>query len=304
MLRLTDGQLLPGEAISNARPEDDTLAWNHVWLGRLDVPLDRIRFLRLASRPIALTPGDGDRLLLANGDRLDGLVISLGDPISLEVTDDTGSQIIDVPLRRVAALSMITPPRDPVGRRVWFRDGSLLDVRSVRVGDDGFVRMDGDWFVDKSGVDSVPLDRIAAVLFHSDRMVPLASLAPSRIDGAEGRYFVPPPAVTSVNAPLGLAGIEFRGPLIARYATPKGATRFAAEARLPLGAHEWGDFDLIVHDDDRVVFRTPLNREFPTATINVPLDGSELTIEMTPRRFGPIQDRLVLDGAMVGVGRD
>jgi hypothetical protein len=72
---------------------------------------------------------------------------------------------------------------------------------------------------------------------------------------------------------------------------------------VPESARLWGDFELIVRDDDREVHRSHLNAATPTVSINVALTGSELTIELTQGEHGPILDRLVLARAMLLVDR-
>ena len=96
-----------------------------------------------------------------------------------------------------------------------------------------------------------------------------------------------------------LKRIEYRGPLVVRYALPANCRRLAAEATLPECDRVWGDYELIVRDDDEEVHRVRLNAEHPTDAINVPLSGSELTIELTRGANGPIQDLLILSRAML-----
>ncbi|MHC4992956.1 MAG: hypothetical protein ACYTGC_18435, partial [Planctomycetota bacterium] len=125
MLLLADGQRLPGRAVSDAAPDaQDKLAWDHDRLGRMLVELDEIRFLRLHPDAPMIEPGDADQVLLANGDRLEGFVVSLGDPISIEVDTDSGTNVVDVPLDRAAAVAMVTPQRRTDKPRLWLRDGT------------------------------------------------------------------------------------------------------------------------------------------------------------------------------------
>ena len=80
-----------------------------------------------------------------------------------------------------------------------------------------------------------------------------------------------------------------------RYLLPPQAKRLAAEALVPLEARAWADFEFIIRCDDQEVFRQRMNADTPNAAINVPLRGSELTIELTEGAHGPIQDRLRLN---------
>ena len=68
---------------------------------------------------------------------------------------------------------------------------------------------------------------------------------------------------------------------------------------LPPSARRWGDYEMIVYDDDRPVFRAHLTAAAPRATVNVELTGTELNISLEPGANGPIQDELILERAML-----
>lgn len=301
LLELTDGQRLPGQAISNGRRSDQAVAWNHPWLGRLDVPLSLVRRVRLLPEAPDVEPGDSDAVILANGDRQEGFVLSMGDPISLEVEAPGGRAVIDLPLHRVAAVAIVAPRREPAGRRVWLRDGTKIDVKSIRVGDDGLVRLTGrvSWLMPDTQSSPLPLEDVAAMLFEPGHLVPLAGLTPTRVEGPDSRYAVPAPRRTLADAPLDLAPLELSGPMTVHFAVPAGAQRFAARAVLPESARRWGDFDLIVRDQGKVVLQERMNGARPEVEVGVSLTGGELTIELTEGLHGPIQDTAVLHQAML-----
>ena len=295
-LRLADGQRFPGQALSGARVAEGVFVWSQSsWLGRLRVPLERIASVTLSGSATVPSPGEADVLVLANGDRVEGFVTALGDPISLEVPNDLdrGSSVIDLPLGRVAAVRMVTPRQRPTGQRLWFIDGTVVDVQQVTLGDDGFYRLYGVPFAEEPP-DRVALEAVAAVLFDPDALVAFSSLVPRRVEGPVTRYVVPHPAVLDDHAPLSLSRVEFRGPVTAHYVLPAGAAYFAAEAQLPESSRAWGDCLLKVRSDDREVFSQRLNAETPTTVIGVRLTGSTLTIEVTEGSAGPIHDRVIL----------
>ena len=302
---LADGQRLPGELAQGANPPADTLAWTHPWLGRIDVPLDSIATALLNGHASAPPPAQLDVVLLANGDHQEGLILALGsDSITLEVDRAGARQNIDIPLNIVAAITTVAPQKKPASasKRVWFDEGTVLDVQSIGVGDDGFVRLSGSALVSGTQPTRVGLAQVAAVLLDPRGMVPLASIAPARIEGPPTRYVLPKPALVDPGAPLGLSAIEFRGPIVARYMMPVGAQRFTAEAELPRGALAMGDFELVVRSNDTEVFRTRLSSTTPHAVINVPVNstgGRELTIELLEGAGGPIQDQLILQRPML-----
>ncbi|MHC4099547.1 MAG: hypothetical protein ACYS15_01225 [Planctomycetota bacterium] len=301
-LRLADGQRFPGEALSGARPEDGVLVWiQSSWLGRMEVPLDRIESVTFVGGATVPAAGDADTLQLANGDRLEGLVTALGDPITVEVLngDSSGPQTIELPLDRVVSARMVTPAQEPKGRRLWLMDGTVVDVEDVMLGDDGFFRLEGMPLVVDDQARRVEVGAVVGVQFESRGLIPFAEIAPSRVDGPPTRYVVPAPAVLDEFAPLGLGRVEFRGPISVQYQLPAGSAYLSAEAALPVKARSWGDCELVIREDDQQIFSTRLNAERPSAVIGLPLDGSRLTVEVTEGSGGPVQDQVVLLRALV-----
>jgi hypothetical protein len=298
-LRLADGQRLPGLPATSAPASGDMLVWTHPWLGRVDVPLDRVAAATFRPNVPLPTTGEADVVRLGNGDRLEGFITSLDRGITIEVEGNGPIREAQIPFERVAALALITPPQPARGQRVWFRDGTVLEVKRLEIGDDGWVRVTTLWASDQVDPVRVRLSDIVGVLFDPDALVPLGSLTPSGVEGTAVRYELPAPKSLDEGAPLGLGGVEYRGPYVVRYALPSGARRFAADAMLPPMARTWGDVELIVRDDDNEVFRARLSGEHPMATINVALRGSELTIELDQGANGPIQDRVLLQRAVL-----
>ncbi|MHC4709039.1 MAG: hypothetical protein ACYTA3_01070, partial [Planctomycetota bacterium] len=96
----------------------------------MEVPLDRIESVTFVGSASVPAPGDADTLQLANGDRLEGFVTALGDPITVEVLNGGGSDLktIELPLDRVVSVRMVTPAQEPSGRRLWLVDGTVVDV--------------------------------------------------------------------------------------------------------------------------------------------------------------------------------
>jgi hypothetical protein len=298
-LRLSDGQRFPGQALSGAPRGEGVLAWNQSsWLGRMEVKIDQIESVTFAGAPVP-PHGESDVLLLVNGDRVEGFITAIGDPITLELSGDDGrTRVVELALERVAALRMVAPAQAPSGQRVWLADGTVFAARDVLLGEDGFFRVDGVAFCDEPAR-RIEREGVAAVLFDPKALVPLAALAPRRVDGPAGRYVVPPPRALQDNAPLGVAAVEFRGPLAAQYVLPVGAAHFQADVQLPVLARTIGDCDVVVLDDGHEVFRARLNARHPSASIAVPLSGSILTIEVREGSSGPIQNRVVLNRAAI-----
>lgn len=303
LLELTDGQRLPGDATNNTNEDSDVLAWRHPWLGRLQVPIDDIASVRFQRGAPLPNPGEADAVLLTNGDRLEGFIASLADPILLELEDGADVRVLEIPRRNVASVRMVSPTRQPSGRRAWLADGTIVDFRTVEVEESGRVRLTTVWHDREAAPTRLMIMELAAILFDSTRLLPLAGIQPLSVDGPVTRYEVPPPQVLNEAAVLGLSPIEYRGPLVARYLLPHGATRFAAEAVLPPSSRAWGDYELIVRDHHNERFRRRMNADDPIALINIELPsdsgGSELTIELVEGTYGGIQDRVILNWPML-----
>ncbi|HRP63249.1 MAG TPA: hypothetical protein PK400_08155, partial [Phycisphaerales bacterium] len=265
VVHLIDGQRFTGQPAINIAGNSDVLEWDHPLIGAVRLPLDEIEsviFKRGFGLP-PLSPGaaarEADALLLTNGDVLTGFILSLNDPVSIEMeTEGAPAREVRIPLARVASAAMVSSARavrQHTGGRVWLFDGSIIDAQRIIVADDGLVRFDVTRRASASSSARVAVSDVAGILFDSSRLASLASLPPPQVEGPETRYTIPVPAATEPLAVLGLSPIEFRGPLLARYALPEGASRFAATALLPASSRQWGDYELVIRNDGREVWR-------------------------------------------------
>jgi hypothetical protein len=299
MLILANGQRLPGAPASDSSDAGDVFTWRHPWLGETSVTLDHIAALRLARAHPLPPAGESDVVILANGDRLDGFITRINGGITLEF-DDPDAPALELPLDRIAACRFITPPVDRIGARLCFRDGTAIDGRGLRFGDDGFVHLDP--FIARAR--PVPLSRRiddvdAILLGGASHLVPLASLSLTDLTAPPTRYSAPPPTVSDDPAPLDLRPVAFSGPLTARYALPPNARRFAARVVMPPDAHELGDLELIIRIDDVERLRATINRSAPVLGVNLEAAGTVMTIELAPGLNGSINDRIVFERAMI-----
>ncbi len=298
LLRLADGQRFPGQAFSGASGADGVLVWDQsTWLGRMEVPLQRIESVAFTEGAAIPRMGDGDRLRLANGDRLEGLVTALGDPILMEVAEN-GRRTIQIPLDRAASVRMVTPRQTPSGRRLWLIDGTIIDVSAIEVGDD-VLRPGGLPFVSQQPTKPLSISSLVAVLFDTEGLVPFAALDPVSLKGPATRYVVPRPEPLDDLAPLGLARVLLKGPISIRYELPSAPSYLMAEARLSPEARTWGDCELLIRDEGREVFRARLNGDNPVVSIGVTIHGTHLEIEIAEGANGPIYDHVILHRAMV-----
>ncbi len=301
LLILSSGQRFPGKALSGAASNNDVFVWNHARFGRIEVPLDRVRTVLLTADAKPSSSGSADLVVLRNGDEVGGFVSALGNPLIIDDISNEDQEVsTEISLDSVASVNIVTPNRKPTGQRIWLSDGTVLDVKHVLIGDDGIVQLIRPDMI--GGEFQLPLSSIAAIMFDSSSMTPFASLSAMQVKGPSTRYVVKHPMVLDESSPLGLSRVELRGPLSVSYALPEsesGQLQFTAHAQLPPAAGQWADFELVLRDDDREVFRARLNNSQQSASINVVLTGSVLSIQITEGEYGPIQDNVVLHRAML-----
>ncbi|HWB21130.1 MAG TPA: hypothetical protein VG711_12580 [Phycisphaerales bacterium] len=298
VLTLNDGQRFPGEVVSGETPSADIVAWNHPRLGRLSIPINLIASVTFQPGAQIPTSGSSDVLLLSNGDRLEGFILSIADTISIELSSPAGStahQVSHIPLSRAVAATMVAQNRPAVGRRIWLEDGTVLDVSTLTVGLDGQVRIASPFIPqDPQHPVLVPIQNVSAVLLVPRAIVPLASIKPLDVSGPSTRFMIPPPRVMDAFAPLQASRISMSGPLKVRYPLPAHSRRFSATASLARDAQVFGDCDLVISCDGKELSRTHLSPDQPAAAINVPAAGAEMTIDLMPGANGSIQDHVIL----------
>ena len=295
-IHFTNGQVFPGNIIASG----DQLQWRHKRLGEFNIDLDDVRSLRLIEGveiPKALT---SDVIMLANGDRLEGLVMDLADPLPIEREDDDGTlSTIEVPLERVAAVSLVNPPTSPSGVRIWLSDGTVFDTEQVRVGDDGYAQFIRP-LVSETRELELAVEYLRGVLFDPRRVVPLASLR-AKVDAgsAEGlRAWSPDPVAGQGTWPLDAPELRIDGPSRTSWQLPVSGCTFAATAELPINA-PLGVFDLVVRDGDREIQRTRMDRDNPLVRIVHRLESRELQLELEMSTSGPVHNDLVLHEAIL-----
>ncbi len=301
VLELADGQRLPGEYASTGGDED-SIVWSHPVFGRLAINLDRVAHavLRDANRNAGATtrtdsaiPSDQDQLILANGDRITGFVISMGDPIEIEVGDD----IFEIPAERVSSVRLANPPAAMNGLVVWLDDGSVVVVAAI----DGHDGESIELALPSGQTGVFPVDSLDAVAFRAGRLQGLASMEPitqaplgERYEGQPTRILNDP--VYQSSGQLRAPDIEIPGPMRIEWNIPEGARRFATIAEMPFDAIPWGDCVLSVHVDSIEQASQRINADNPRFEINIPIEpgARTLTISVDPGAWGPINDRITL----------
>lgn len=302
LLHLRDGRRIPGDLSGVPAASADAVAWVRTPVGDMDVPLEDIRLLvpSLLQDPGAFDLADGDRVVLTNGDRLDGFVDAITDRLSVLVGEGADERRVEVPLDRVAAVRLVASAAEPGTMRAWFADGLVIDAASIRAGEIEDNPRSLDVELDGRTVlgDRLPvgLGDLTAVVLDTGRIRGLAELEIDRIEAVGPRHHLQPPQVLEPMAAAGLGTLELRGPVAVRWIVPDDAIRFTAIASMPEVARQWGDLELVVLDGREERLRTTVNAMHPEVVIDVPLSAADrrLTIRLESGRHGPVMDRVRL----------
>jgi hypothetical protein len=311
---LADGQRFAGHPMG--RPGDGAiLEWSNpdfVDHGIMPIPLELVRRITLgptARAPKEMQAGARDVLVLVNGDTLDGFVESIGDPTRI----GHDGAAVDIPLERIAEIRLGGPAVPPSGLMIWLASGSVARVSSLSTDGSSELKvilapMDSTGSGTESLRADLPLARLHAAAFDMARLAPLAAIAPSRQEGSPERVFSEPLRIgPALGAVLGAPDIEFPGPMTVSWTLPAGAERLGGVAELPEACRTWGDCILVMTigtREPREVFRARLSAESPRAEFNIALpapsgSGSVLTATVEAGLYGPIQDRVVLERAVL-----
>jgi hypothetical protein len=292
---------------------DGALRWMHPWLGPIAIDLEATRSISIdgSSPDSANGPSaDADRVRLANGDLIEGLVAEVDREIGIESIAD--GSVRRVPLEVVSRIDFLDSPRPPGSVRLEARDGTVVDVESIRTspsslrdanrrGEPPTIELIRRSSTSVSGPDpvSIPLHDFSAMLIAPSRTTMLAALAP-KVEGVVGsdRSWLPAPSTGDRTAPIAQQDVELSGPIRVRYELPRG-TVLSSVATLPDTMRRFGDFELRILDGSREVLRHRFSREEPRVSIATMIESGELVIELHEGLHGPVQDRLLLESPIL-----
>lgn len=297
-IMLRSGERIPGSLIVEPGPPGETFTWRHRRFGSFEISLDDLDSMipRTSRDPGPVELDGGDRVVLANGDLIDGFIAAIGSVVEVEREGDDGDlSILEMPIERVAAIRLVAGERDePKPTRAWFTDGTVLDLTAISVDEDAGLEMASPRIEAK--VSLFGLRELAALVLDTRRLISLAGLEIVSVEPIGPRHHAPEPQALEPFAGAMLGPIELAGPVAVTWDLPDGARRFAAEAVLPEQARAWGDLDLVILDGREERMRQRIDGDNPAVLIDVPLSGVErrLTIRLEPGRWGPVMDRIEL----------
>ncbi|MFK7959243.1 MAG: hypothetical protein AB8G96_01855 [Phycisphaerales bacterium] len=304
LLRMRDGQHFPGTVAREPSEDPDVLSWVHPQLGRQNLPIEDIAsvLFRVAEAPGEIELSGGDRVVLRNGDRLDGFIMSIGAEVVVQQEDASGDvRDVNVPLRRVAGLRLVADAAEPGDRRMWFDEGTVLDIDDLTAPAASSISVSRPGSGTPITLEGIDLEDVAAIVFDMDALVPLAALPVERIEPLDGRYRAEAPQLLQPRVAAQLGAVTLTGPASVTWTLPEPNGRFLADVTIPEGARDWADLEFVVLDGREERMRVRLNRANPSAPIDVRMASSDrrLTIRLETGRHGAVQDRVELTLARV-----
>jgi hypothetical protein len=292
-LELTNGEKWIG---SLAGAAGESLTWTVAGSLPREAPLDRVRIAAI-NGPIdgAGWAGVEDRVVLLNGDLVDGFIASIGEAVLIE----SGSGVIEVPVDRAAGVLLANPPTPPSGALAWLHDGSVIQATSVEIAVTGRVSL-GLGSEAPEATHQAPATDVLALLFAPGLITGLAELEPASISFPPERLWARAPAARAP-AQLGVGDLDLVGPVTLVWDLARPAARLGATATLPPAMWAWGDCEIVVRAGDGTeLLRERLRADRPTVEINVPLGGARrVSIEVASGAGGPVQDGVVLLRPMI-----
>jgi len=312
---LASGERLPGVAEANA----SGLRWVQRALGAIELPTTELRWVSFDGAPPIAGSVDADVVRLRTGDRLEGFVSSLADPLVLEAR--TGGTETKLPLAGVQSIAFVTPeaPKRGAMRRVWLIDGSVIDASSVVLQENGSLRLEGVQMSRGPSV-SVPLMALAAIA--GDQPAEAIAMRSMQCNANEQshalRYQVTPPdrmewpsrrprmasspTVGSADDgawPLTLPAIGFDGPATLRIDITEPAV-FVGRLVVPRDRILHGCFEVIMRTGGREHARTLMDASRPAFDFVIEVEPPSIEIEIVDVGDGAVQDGLVIErGALI-----
>lgn len=311
LITLRDGQVIRGSIIEPGVPDElaiSLIAGRHVH-GEAHLPLERVmRVVDQDAPPPTQAPGEllDDLVITRTGDRITGFIEALG-PVT-RITQQSGPEL-EIETQRIESILIANTPAPEPGVYLGFSDREILRAMSIEYEAQQPITIEVDatslglsdtgnavWVFDTGSLRSLRVVRPAT------RVLALAELDPARVQATGDRDWAPTPTPLDrgANHPA-LGSLDLHSPVRLFYRLPEGTARFAAGIEAPI--EQWTDCIVRVlgvsGSDQRVLFEQRLNRESPTAELNiaVPARSTELIIEIDPGEYGPIQDRVLLHRA-------
>ena len=303
---LGDGQILRGHLVDVIN-DGQTLVWLNAKVGRLNVPIDAIRLLDFGASAegegVVLPLGDSDGVVFRNGDRLDGFVQGF-DAAGVNFTPASSNQPMTLPWAECQRVELGTGWKLPEHGDYLLRlaDGSRVLCASASF-------MQEQWLFTPvlaaapSPACELPAKEVEQLDIYAGGRV-MAELWQLPLERGASQAFG---LTTPVQADA--ASLRMQAPLRWSLSLPAGARllwmRGEVDANAAGDAAKWIDFDWRVSVDREPgsAVTRHLSAAEPQAEIRLPLTTPAVQIELTPGKYGPLMDRLIVTQGVVVIER-
>ena len=296
MLLLVDGQRLRGRWVG-ASEDGQSVRWRHDLLGEVEMPIEQIVAFDLHQTLMDDGRRVRDRIQLANGDVVEGLLESVTD-VAMIIRPAGARSSLTLPMERVGRVLLANPVAPALALPVLvLRDGSRLIGQDIGVLDRQANLIEPRLSLTSPDIPLAMVQRIdmaqAAV-----RLVELTDLPMTVIEGGD--------VLGLPMAPIQQAGqLQFHAPVHMQWTLPDGAVRVRLVVALDLpeqgslSSRGWADVTLELQSDGRLLDESHLYDAQPEATFVADVRGLNVSLNVGVGANGPILDRLRFAQALV-----
>ncbi len=297
-LVLADGQRIRGSLQIGA----DGARWKSRWMPLQPVRAEGTRAIVLkgATAPAAT---EADVVVLANGDRLDGIVAGVdGAGVRLERGVGTDRSETLLPWERVRSVSFVGAAEPEPQVRAWLADGSVVGG-AAGTWTTGDVLQIGPAPGSTVGTRiNLPRAAIVGVSRGGACVQPLAALVPALSeapDGAGLRYSLAAPARAEGQWPLDAPPLEVEGPVRLAYAALPAPATLVLSARLDPAVRGTGVVDVVVRGASGEVARARLDGSTPDSDMRAEIPAGPFEIVLMAADGSAVGDLVRLERALL-----
>lgn len=322
-IALVDGQRIVGNWVA-PKPADEgdadgeaaeveQLTVRHPMLGPLTVSLDDVSQVAFGETLDHDDSPTQDQITLSNGDVLSGFLLGVvGDAIELQIKGS--KKPVSLPRTRVTRVRLANPvsQRRQPGHLVHLADGSRLRCEAFSLASDAVkgdrIELSALRVLGKAKRGSkfnMPVAQLRQIDINSDlgRLVALSEVPMKLVAGGEVFGLPMLPTLTAER-------LRLQAPVTVQFRLPIGAARVSGAAELSVGVEPgrvpppgspgaWANCVLELSVDGKAVVKQRLDAQRSEVTINQPVTGRTLLIQLADDANGPVMDRVDLRDVVV-----
>ena len=283
VLALDDGQRINGIFESAGH----TLHWRSRDLGLIDIDLERVQWIGPPTLATEAPPAK-DRVVLLNGDRVDGFVNAIESDRGVQVETQGSAPPASarwIDLARTVSIQLAPHPRAASGWRLWLRDGSVVDV-------DGWQRKGDQLQLRKAHLSgaaptiTIPWSAVLAVACPDSGIQPLWSQSWRTKEATPPERLSAPMIHMQPQRALDLHDLDLHGPGLFTMQVPPGTRSLHLTLAEPPQLQGQLACTLHILDGEREVCTQRMDALFKPRAIDIPLQGQQVTFQLTDSARG------------------